>query len=248
MYENGVTVTHFQCLHCYRVFTSPYLMSEHLRITADDQLTCVLFCSDGAKIRKQTLGFVLGDILHQNVHLCSKCGRTFEKPSLLDKHVCKYDDAVRKFHCEVCSATFNCKNNLQTHVRCRHSSPQNNVHVCHKCGKEYFTCKALKYHLDITHGRERVPCPLCQKEISSKYRLKRHMKVHSKAYTYQQCPHCPQQFTTAYNLKVHLRIHSGEKPYKCQMCDVAFAQRNSLIWHMKKHGLEIRQPRNQEES
>ena len=33
-------------------------------------------------------------------------------------------------------------------------------------------------------------------------------------------------------------IHRGHKPYKCRLCSAAFAQKNSLDVHMKKHAKE----------
>lgn len=43
---------------------------------------------------------------------------------------------------------------------------------------------------------------------------------------------------TKWDLECHIRIHSDERPYKCSICDAAYAQPSPLSVHMKIHSDE----------
>ncbi|XP_076274308.1 BCL11 transcription factor chronophage isoform X2 [Rhynchophorus ferrugineus] len=49
------------------------------------------------------------------------------------------------------------------------------------------------------------------------------------------CEYCGKKFRFQNNLEVHRRSHTGELPYKCTVCDQAYAGSNKLKRHMKIH-------------
>ncbi|CAH1100567.1 unnamed protein product [Psylliodes chrysocephalus] len=49
------------------------------------------------------------------------------------------------------------------------------------------------------------------------------------------CDYCGKKFRYQNNLDVHRRTHLGELPYKCAICDHAYAQGSKLKKHMKIH-------------
>ncbi|KAM5135858.1 zinc finger protein 217 [Mantella aurantiaca] len=49
------------------------------------------------------------------------------------------------------------------------------------------------------------------------------------------CGYCRKTFRSNYYLHIHLRTHTGEKPYNCQFCDYAAAQKTSLRYHLERH-------------
>ena len=83
---------------------------------------------------------------------------------------------------------------------------------------ENYSCKTTSLYIDLPHANsERLIsdstdiddsclCPLCDKILSTKYKVKAHIK----------------------------RVHHGEKPFNCPKCEKRFAQRHHFKDHLSR--------------
>ncbi|VEN39098.1 unnamed protein product [Callosobruchus maculatus] len=107
------------------------------------------------------------------------------------------------------------------------------------CNKHYESAGGLRRHNIKKHKANEIDlsviCEICGKKLSSKEKLKLHIRTHT-GYRSHACRVCPKSFSKKDQLIEHIRIHTGEKPYVCKICGKGFAQRTHLKTHEKTHG------------
>lgn len=78
----------------------------------------------------------------------------------------------------------------------------------------------------------------CPSEYSTKFNLKRHVEsVHMHVKKYR-CNICEVLFASKQSLQEHIHIHTGQMPFKCATCDKFFRQASQLSLHKRMHILE----------
>lgn len=139
---------------------------------------------------------------------CCICHKKFLLRNNLLKHlrnVHKQGDGT-KYYCKTCGKEFYYKDDLKNHSMV-HQTDQ--THVCPQgnCNKAYSTLKALKKHQKLAHDvdLDLVTCKICNKKLSTKFKLKTHMLVHSNAKPFS-CTHCSETFKEKRNVVKHIKL------------------------------------------
>ena len=188
--------------------------------------------------------------------VCNVCGKVFDRKSSRKYHEKRYD--LPEQMCEICETKCTSKYNLHRHMREQHNSMQENSpssdiqsdhsFLCEICNKSFRYVRNLKSHVYSSHEQqETYQCRLCEKIISTRSHLKRHLEeqhnifdfntaVHTKEPVEFICQICEKHFKRKTNLERHLTIHSsdGEK-YSCNDCGKQFLSKFNLSRHQKIH-------------
>lgn len=143
-------------------------------------------------------------------HPCNQCFKTFKNKCDLDRHVSNIHLKLKPYSCDRCSRSFGLRGNL-------------------------------KKHIDIVHFNKKrvnakVTCPVCSNVYSSNHSLTLHVaSVHGQEKRFQ-CEKCGMKFGWSGCYERHIRsVHLQEKNYKCEMCGTAFARKEHLRAHSKRH-------------
>ena len=93
----------------------------------------------------------------------------------------------------------------------------------------------IKVHISKIHDRKnqdtpnttegkKVQCPICMKELSSKYTVRDHIfHVHEKKKNEFECSICFKILGAKVSLKQHMaQIHENNKPFVCSSCPIRF--------------------------
>jgi len=78
-------------------------------------------------------------------------------------------------------------------------------------------------------------CPICQKSISGKNNLEKHLVRHSPQKPFK-CEECLKTFSAKRDLNLHeMRHHSQERPHVCPTCNKGFVDKAYLKKHVTFH-------------
>ena len=170
---------------------------------------------------------------------CRHCDAIFLTAEPLKKHL-KSDHNVsteQQFVCKYCGKMLENEKSIKAHELRNHGNIEYGCQTCDYCGKSFLESNQLKRHVSITHVEARpFVCDICPKTFKQRETLVAHRLIHSGEKNFScQKEGCDKAFTKEWTLVQHERIHTGVKPYSCKLCDVSFAQKNSLNVHNNTH-------------
>ncbi|XP_053608684.1 zinc finger protein 260-like [Plodia interpunctella] len=194
---------------------------------------------------------------HENPMYCDICKKVFYSKRNLNKHMKKHSPQL--FKCNFCHEQFSSEAFLFEHIV--HHTDKANV-KCPKCDiifstKRIFAAHLRKKHEAIEKVSKGAKCAVCQKYFTSKYRLKKHMTVHSEEQHHMCEKHsddCSQgnqllqnfnwnegiknEYDIYLNVDDHKVQDNLSKKIKCDICTKEFSTQSHFKRHMKMHSDE----------
>lgn len=260
----------YKCEICDRAFTESSTRTKHMAVHRTEHPFKCGLC-DKSFSRKSNLQ------RHSEIHARDNSNEVGQECPICFKNVTgdfkrhtKYHemakiDVVKKYSCDLCSASYNQFNNLKAHMW-RHTGQKE--YSCDICSKEFSHLSNLKKHMKIHSGDKKYVFYLGgpkmkwswkptllrpnQFPFCSIFRITRFWTVPTVSrYAYPAypksklqnfyrfvCDVCPRAFVIRSLLRRHLRTHSAEKKEKnflCDLCSKAFTESASLHCHMLTH-------------
>nr|XP_022920205.1 zinc finger protein 37-like isoform X1 [Onthophagus taurus] len=167
---------------------------------------------------------------------CSICYQEFTSLKAYEKHFDRYH-GERKFTCFICEKFYKDAFQLCIHNHLAHTTTENQYY-CILCDFKTNSRKSLKQHLQGHEDSCLFKCDVCGRGFEGKSNLEEHKSIHDAA-TIFCCDICGENFDSSVNLDEHKKSKHPEIENalgnECHLCGKNFANKKSLILHIKGH-------------
>eukprot|EP00181_Compsopogon_caeruleus_P002816 CAMPEP_0184686004 /NCGR_PEP_ID=MMETSP0312-20130426/20983_1 /TAXON_ID=31354 /ORGANISM="Compsopogon coeruleus, Strain SAG 36.94" /LENGTH=370 /DNA_ID=CAMNT_0027140661 /DNA_START=86 /DNA_END=1198 /DNA_ORIENTATION=+ len=167
-------------------------------------------------------------------YVCQICHKTFTRHCNVIKHKRINHGIMRDYPCKQCFLSFPAKEDLDSHIRERHSL-QKGTFSCGQCGATFGAKFNLNKHIRNVHEKKRpFKCPDCESTFQQKDHLNKHVQtVHEKRRPHA-CGLCNMSFGWRGVLNKHIQlVHQRERPFSCSVCGHNFQQKAHLDKHVR---------------
>lgn len=211
--EYPVPVKEFVCPYCNDQFSTQKRMTCHMSIKHELKNDITKF----GHIDKES------SINNEETYKCNYCAERFVNDAAFSKHMSRSHEEKADYyeHIEEVDGKWVCK-------VCRRSNPKKVACIQHW----------RKVHNKL---KSKLKCDICYKELSNKWNLKLHMKMHEGKRDFI-CDTCGTGFLDKKQLdKHHVRLHGSElekelkKTHFCSTCGKGFWNKTSLTTHEDVH-------------
>jgi hypothetical protein len=206
----------FICDQCPTRCHTVHMLKEHME-THNKEGRRKFVCTVCAAVFKTSAGLWKHKFIHKPdtlKFLCSKCGKQFQNPVQLKRHVATHSEA--KFPCQLCPKSFNRRELLRRHSFVHVTEKKL---VCDVCHKKYASKSQLAKHR--LHHKNLYECGLCRRQFTVMPSLQKHIRnVHDKIKDFS-CVVCGYKFSQKTHLKYHLsHVHKLEAPTKSSTASI----------------------------
>ena len=165
---------------------------------------------------------------------CDKCSFATKHRNSLRSHVKSIHHKIRDSKCQLCSYSAS-ESNLRAHIRIVHLGCKR--YSCEKCNYATASYSEFNNHqvtCQTVGSEEKFNCMQCDKSLSSRCALIRHVKAIHNQIREHKCCVCNKHFAQSSHLIRHINaVHRREKNYECSECDKAFSSKRDIQRHIR---------------
>ncbi|XP_073832619.1 uncharacterized protein [Musca autumnalis] len=170
--------------------------------------------------------------------VCPQCSKIFKKRTLLKRHMSVHNEE-HQFVCDICQYRFASEKLLKVHISYKHNrgvtlSLSGGPYPCTGCPMVFEQARALAAHR-VIHAERDFKCQVCDVNLKTMSAVTRHMNRKHPGVLPYKCEICDQAFAVESHFKDHLNRHKGLKKFKCEACDKSFPNSTALKDHERSH-------------